>query len=167
MGKREDKMWAKIAALTGQDTDTLRRIDKTSNLYSHTEQVLELQSVINFYKCRIKLEREPKETDIEFQLRYNHWKFRTCKYCNSEFVYDYHYEGVAYCSLDCLDAELHKIGLQVTRGRDLMKRWGVFHPAIVSAPALEALRERFPDAEGVTSSHALSNLPKYPQAESG
>lgn len=163
MGKRDDKLFAKIAELLGRDTDEIKKVSASANLYSQEEDIYEAASVWNFYKTRVALERRTKETDLEFQTRYNAWKFKTCKGCDQEFVYSYSYDGVAFCSLDCLDADLRKIGLQVTRGRDLKLRWGRYYPAIVPSPALANLRETYPDAPGLSSSHVLKALPKSHQ----
>src|SRR5574342_1324591 len=125
-----DKLMAKIAAVTNTDEEKLKEASKKATLYSYDEQMMESQSVINFYKARI----EPKppiqrsgESNLDFATRkieyeraFNEWRIRVCEGCGLDFAYAFHYEGVKFCSLDCLDSELRKIGLQVTRGRDLM-----------------------------------------------
>lgn len=156
MGKKvnQEKLLAKIAALTGSDAQELKEKAEKSNLYSHDEMVFESQAVINYFKAKI-LKRPPVrkqgETLLSYTSRVNEyeasvreWKVRDCLGCSMPFAYAYSYEGVAYCSLDCMDAELRKIGLKVTRGRDLRKRWGLYHPAIVPSEAYENLKKLYP-----------------------
>lgn len=149
-----NKLLAKIAAVTQSDVGELKEKHEQGNLYSHEEQVFESQSVINFYRAVIA-RRPPEKKQGESQLSFisrmneyekarNEWRIRTCEGCNNTFAYAYSYEGVKFCSLDCMDAELRKIGLQVTRGRDLRKRWGLYHPAIVPSSALEELKRLYP-----------------------
>lgn len=147
-----DNLLAKIAALPGVESsaEELKEASQKGNLYSYEEKVFESQSVINFYRTRIQAKpptKKPNESEIafakrqkEFEKAYNEWRFRICEGCGLEFCYAYTYEGVKFCSLDCLDSELRKIGLQVTRGRDLRLRWGLHHPAVVPSSALEKLR---------------------------
>lgn len=162
MGKKvnQDKLLAKIAALTNSDATELKKAAEKGNLYSFEEQVFESQSVINFYRTVI-LPRAPikrqGETELAFLSRVNEyekarneWKYRICAGCDLPFAYAYTYEGVKYCSLDCLDAELRKIGLKVTRGRELQKRWGRYHPAIVPSSALAELKTLYPSELGDT-----------------
>jgi hypothetical protein len=101
------------------------------------------------------------ETDAEFEARYREWNFKTCKHCKLEFAYAYTYDGVAYCSLECVDASLAEIGLQVTRNRDPKMRWGNYHPAIVSASSLAELRDVYSDSEGVYDGPVPTSLPKH------
>lgn len=166
-----EKLLAKIAKVTNTDAEELKEKQEQGNLYSYEESLFEAQSVINYYKARIARRpptRKQGESLLAFtqrQLDYekatNEWKVRVCEGCHNEFVYAYTYEGVKYCSLDCLDAELKKIGLQVTRGRDLLKRWGYFHPAIVPSSAYAILKKMEETAtqqcweEGQTSSEVL------------
>lgn len=150
----QEKLLAKIAALTGSDATELKEKADKSNLYSHDEMVFESQSVINFFKARI-LRRPPTRKQgetllsfnarlLEYEAAANEWKIRDCEGCHMPFAYAYTYEGVKFCSLDCMDAELRKIGLKVTRGRDLRKRWGLFHPAIVPSEAYDNLKRLYP-----------------------
>ena len=150
----QEKLLAKIAALTGSDATELKEKADKSNLYSHDEMVFESQSVINFFRARI-LRRPPTRKQGETLLSFNarlleyeaaayEWKTRECEGCQMPFAYAYTYEGVKFCSLDCMDAELRKIGLKVTRGRDLRKRWGLFHPAIVPSEAYSNLKRLYP-----------------------
>lgn len=163
MGKRQDNLLAKIAALTGKSFEEIKEV-ATPPLLSHEESVYEAQAVLNFFYARVQPTQRAKETDKQFEARYHEWRFKTCKECNLEFAYAYTYEGVAYCSLDCLDASLRKVGLQVTRGRDLRKRWGQYVPAVVSASALATMRSAYSDSEGVYDVPFQKALPK-PQPE--
>lgn len=163
MNKREQKKFeralASFATTAGLDADKLKEDVNVSALYTDEDNMYEGQAVMNFFVYRIKpiLEgKKPGETDGKFKLRkedwekaFNEWRIRDCKGCEQTFAYALTYEGVAYCSLYCLDKDLNKIGLQVTRGRDLKKRWGVqHHPAIVPSSAFQSLKEIYSaDAE--------------------
>lgn len=158
MGKRQENMLAKIAAITGKDLSTIK--EAAAPLYSQEATILEKQSILNFFSARIRPEKRAKETDKEFEERYNEWRFTECKHCLREFSYAYSYEGVAYCSLECIDASLREIGMELTPNRDPKKRWGNHHPAIVSASALEALRDAYPNSEGAYDVPFQTVLPK-------
>lgn len=158
MNKREQKKFeralASFAQAAGFDAEQLKEEVNVAALYSEEDDFYEGQSVINFYKYRIKpiLEgKKPGETEAKFKARkddwelaYKEWKIRICEGCNSEFAYALTYEGVKYCSLLCLDKALSEIGLSVTRGRDITMRWGLqHHPAIVPSSAFQSLKETY------------------------
>lgn len=165
------KLMEKIAAITQSDAAELaKQAEETKDLYSHDEAVMQRQAVINFFSTYIAPE-EPRQKPGEHKVTYakrvaaynnarNEWKFRDCLGCGQRFVYAYTYAGVSHCSLECLDASLRKIGLKVTVGRDLKRRWGLHHPAIVPANALETLERLY----GLSSSShdvlSESSLPK-------
>lgn len=139
----KNKLLEKIAAFTGMDIEETK--EKAKQLYSYEESILEAQSVLNYYEARIQPRQRAKESDADYEKRYNEWKIRKCAECNLEFAYAYSVEGVKYCSLDCLDGALRKIGLQVTYGRPLKLRWGLRVPAIVPSSAfgiLQSLEEQ-------------------------
>lgn len=161
----QDKLLAKIAALTGTDATELKEKAKVDNLYSFEEAVMQKQSVINFFRSRYLMEEprlRPNETKVSFakrqaewQAAYNEWKIRKCEGCGLDFAYAYTYDGVSHCSLECLDTTLRKIGLSVTPNRDLKKRWGLHHPAIVPADALETLRQIYEPSSSSLDADAL------------
>lgn len=148
-----EKALARFAAATGANTEELKP-GLEEALYTDEDHMYEGQSVLNFFTFRIKpiLEgKKPGETEIKYRVRkeeweraYHEWKIRRCEGCQEDFAYALNYEGVKYCSLYCLDKALKDIGLQVTRGRDIRKRWGVQqHPAIVPSSAFQALKETY------------------------
>lgn len=158
MNKREQKKFeralASFAQASGIDADQLKEDVNLEALYSDEDKMYEGQSVLNFFKYRVRpiLEgKKPGESQERFKSRqedweqeYNAWKIRTCEGCQLEFAYSLTYDGVKYCSLYCLDAGLEKIGIRVTRGRDIKKRWGVqYHPAIVPASAFQSMKETY------------------------
>lgn len=136
MGKRDEKMLAKIAALLGKDVDEVK---EQQALYTEEEAILEAQSVLNYYEWRRELTKGAKETDAQFEQRCRVWRYKICEGCNLKFAYSYHYDGVKFCSLDCLQVGLERIGLRVTYGQPLMKRWGLRYPGLVPSSALQAL----------------------------
>lgn len=164
----KDKLSEKLAAFLNMDVEEVK--EKAKQLYSYEETILEMQSVINFYKARIQPKQGPKESDADFDKRYQEWRIKTCEGCNLEFAYAYTYDGVKFCSLDCLDGELRKIGLKVTYGRNLKQRWGRYHPAIVPSSALgilQSLPQSPADASIASSqepsSHEESFHPSHPE----
>lgn len=169
--KRQENLLAKIAAQLGKDLDEV--VEAALPLYSHEEEIMERQAIINFFKARVRPQKitvtvngkTRLETDAEFEKRYNEWRFKECKLCGSIFAYAYSYDGVGYCSLDCLDKELAKIGLSITRDRDIKKRWGPTRPAIVSASALESLQVAYPNPEGTFDVPVQTVLPTLPQEQ--
>lgn len=146
MGKREDALMAKIAAALGKSTEEIKEVAKPLN--TTEDRMYQGQAIINFFKARIRPRLELKETEYQFNNRYREWQFKICGHCNREFAYAYHYEGVKFCCIECLDAELRKIGMKVTHGRGLTSRWGLVHPAVISAETLENLRAAYPDSAG-------------------
>lgn len=154
MNKRElkkfEKLLAGMAKVNSMEVEEIKETAGLNTVYSHDEQVYETQSVLNFFQSRIAPRIEAKEPVAAFDKRFHEWRFKDCKQCRERFAYAYHYDGVAYCSLDCMDEALKAIGLQATRGRDLKKRWGARHPAIVPSTALAALETLYgssaPDA---------------------
>lgn len=171
MGRKVDqeKLLAKIAAITNSDVEELK---KTRSLYSFDESVMEAQSVINFFYTRVQ-PREPKqrtgETKLAFAQRqvdyhkaYDEWRIRLCGGCKQPFAYAYHYEGVKFCSLDCLDGELRKIGLSVSYGRELSMRWGSHAPAIVPPSVLEIFATQSEVLSEICSDLVRSSHPTHP-----
>lgn len=192
MAKKVDqaKLLAKIAALTGSDATELKKASEQGNLYSHEEMVFESQSVVNYYRAVIARRppvRKQGESLLSFTKRQNEyenarneWKTRICEGCELPFAYAYSYEGVKFCSLDCLDSELRKIGLKVTRGRNLKQRWGYLYPAIVPSSAFEILKEmeerankcctqetKLPGSQGSMKEKALSVTNIFTEEETG
>lgn len=156
MNKRQqakfERALAQFSTLAGVDAEALKENIDMEALYTEEDNAYEAQSVINFFEYRIKplLEKERGESEKAFEDRkeaaYREWKIRVCLGCDMPFAYAYNYEGVKYCSLYCLDTALEKLGLQVTRGRDLRKRWGVqYHPAVVPSSAFQALQSVYED----------------------
>lgn len=120
-------------------------------LYTQETTMYIGQSILNFYAARIQPRIEKGESEGKFDARYREWRIKTCKKCDEEFAYAWSYDGVAYCSMECLEKSLNEIGITMQRDRDLRLRYGVYsHPAIVPAPALKALKELYaevaPDA---------------------
>lgn len=160
-GKRHDNLLAKIAALTETDLDAVREA-ATPELYSVEDKAYVKQAAINFFYTRVKPEipqQKPGESKpkyvarcAEYERAFNEWRFRECKGCKETFAYAYHYEGVSYCSLECLDAELRKIGVAVTPGKDPATRWGNQHPAVVNSETLRVLEEKHTDGASLAES---------------
>jgi hypothetical protein len=169
--KRQENLLAKIAQHLGKDLEEVK--EAALPLYSYEEEVMERQSIINFFKARVRPERQRitvngksrLETDAEFEKRYNEWRFKECRNCNRMFAYAYSYDGVAFCSLDCLDEDLKKMGLELTRNRDVKKRWGLTRPAVVPAPVLELLQDAYPNHEGTFDVPVQTVLPKLRQEQ--
>lgn len=159
-GKRQENLLSKIAALLEKPVEEIK---EARALYTEEEAALEAQSVLNFYEWRKRLIREKGETDRVWEARNRVWKYKTCKGCEETFAYSYHYDGVAYCSLDCLQGALKKIGLQVTYGQPLMKRWGLRYPGIVPSSALKSLEVVLTASSEQTSEHEESSHPKSPE----
>lgn len=167
------KLLAKIAKVTQTDEKELKEIaEKGKDLYSYDEAVMQRQAIINFFEYWVAPE-EPRqkqgETKTAFAKRKadyenarNEWKFEICKGCGEQFVYAYHYRGVKHCSLECLDASLRKIGLELTIGRDLRRRWGHYGPAIVPADALETLKRLYGHAFSSHDADVPLSQPKSP-----
>lgn len=151
-GKRHDNLLAKIAALTETDLDAVREA-ATPELYAVEDKAYVKQAAINFFYTRVKPEipqQKPGESKpkyaarcAEYERAFNEWRFRECKGCKETFAYAYHYEGVLHCSLECLDAELRKIGVAVTPGKDPAIRWGNQHPAIVNSETLRSFEDAY------------------------
>jgi hypothetical protein len=140
VGKRQDNLLAKIANLLEKPVE---EIHEARALYTEEEAALEAMSVLNYYHWRKRLVREKGETDRVWEARNKVWQYKECEGCHQTFAYSYHYDGVKYCSLDCLQVGLKEIGLQVTYGKPLMKRWGLTYPGIVPSSALQALEASF------------------------
>lgn len=159
--KKFEAITKAFATVNGVDEEVLK--EEANNLYGDEDHYYEGQAVLNFFKARIQPKIENKEFPVDFDKRYREWRVRICEECEEEFAYAFAYDGVKFCSLECLDAALHKIGMKVTRGRDSKKRWGVFfRPAIVPSSAFEALKTLYPDAFSEPSAPDDSNLQQLP-----
>lgn len=156
--KRQENLLAKIAALVNKPVEEIK---EAQALYTEEEAALEAMSVLNYYEWRSRLIKDDKETERMFEARQRQWKYKFCKGCEREFAYSYHYDGVSYCSLDCLQKGLQKIGLRLTYGRPLNLRWGLRYPGIVPSAALEAIK-LLPQSEESLSDPSRSSLPKSP-----
>lgn len=168
MTKREQKKFEELLAMAakvqGKSVEEIQVATGLTSVYSFEEACYEAQAVLNFYEYRIAPLMEKDESTATFDKRYRAWRFKNCKNCGEEFAYVFHYDGVAYCSLDCLAEALAKIGIRFTKNRELAKRWGVIgHPAVVSSIALKALsrlyENDFPAAFSQQSKDHPNNLP--------
>jgi len=161
-GKRQENLLAKIAKLTNKPVEEIKQAQA---LYTEEEAALEAMSVLNYYNWRKELIRQNGEPDRIWEARQRQWRYKICEGCKLEFAYSYHYDGVRFCSLDCLQVALRKIGLEVTYGRPLMKRWGLTYPGIVPSSALQAVKQLLPSSDADEESSvdpSQSFLPKSP-----
>jgi hypothetical protein len=164
MGKRQENLLAKIAAQLGKPVEEIKEV--AAPLYTDEARVLIAQSVYNFFTARVRPERKVKESDSAFEARYREWNFKICRHCQGEFAYAYAYDGVAFCSLECVEADLReKTGLDLTKGREPKMRWGIRHPAIVPAPVLTELRSSFSESEGIYDVPLTTLPPKSPEED--
>lgn len=97
------------------------------------DQVREAQAVIGY-----------------FQTRGEDFYEKTCKNCSRLFAYRWRYEGVAYCSIQCMKEVLAEIGIEWNPMKMPHERWGKTIPAVVSPEALEILKSIAPESTGPT-----------------
>lgn len=158
--RKFEELMGKLAKANETTVENIKTENHIGTLYSYEEHVYEAQAVLNFFAARVKPLLEKGENPVKFDARYREWRIRECKQCTEKFAYAFAYDGVSYCSLDCLDAALKEIGLEVTRGRDLKKRWGIhYHPAIVNSSALATLERAYGHCCGDAFSLSQSSLP--------
>jgi hypothetical protein len=136
VGKREENLLAKIAQFLNKDVEEVKEIKA---VYTEEEAILEAQSVSNYFHWRKRLQKGPKETDEQFARRQKMWQYKDCKECDGRFAYSYHYDGVKFCSLDCLKSNLAKMGITYHPNRPPEQRWGFTRPGIVPSSALAAI----------------------------
>lgn len=154
MKKTDQNKLAKILAGLAKHNPELKveeMQEAVKPLYSQESTMYIGQAILNFYQGRIKPTMYKGETEVAFDARYREWRIKNCKICGEEFAYAWSYDGVANCSMECLNNALREIGMSLTRDRDLTLRYGVYsHPAIIPAPAFAALKEIYqndaPDA---------------------
>lgn len=154
MKKTDQNKLAKILAGLAKHNPDLKveeMQEAVKPLYSQESTMYIGQSVLNFFAARIQPRIEKGESEVIFDARYREWRIKKCKTCGEEFAYAWSYDGVANCSMECLEKSLQAIGLTLTRDRDLKLRWGLYsHPAIVPPAALQALKDQYetsvPDA---------------------
>jgi hypothetical protein len=157
-GKRQENLLAKIANLLEKPVEEIK---EAQAIYTEEEAILEAQSVLNYYHWRKRLVREKGETDRVWEARQRVWQYKECKGCHETFAYSYHYDGVAYCSLDCLNVALKEIGLSVTYGQPLMKRWGLAYPGIVPSSALRTVESVLSASSSDEHANDMSSHPKF------
>lgn len=148
MTKKQQKQFAELlqkqAAKKGTTVEEVKASVGIDTLHSNEDMAYEAMSILNFYKYRVQPLMEKGESEVKFDARFREWRFKTCKGCLEEFAYAFHYEGVKYCSLDCLEKALADIGIKFSRHRALDRRWGLTaHPAIVPSSALKVLKEQY------------------------
>lgn len=156
--KSDDKLMEKVAALLNRDVEEIKELRA---VYSQEEQIYEAQSVLNYYEWRKRPEQQHGEPKHLWEKRLQVWKHKTCEGCKQPFAYSLHYDGVKYCSLDCLRMALHEMGLELTPYRPLNLRWGHRYPGIVPSSALAAIELAVAVSDGEKSDHEQSDLPKF------
>jgi hypothetical protein len=148
MDKREqkklDELMQQFSQVNGTPLEELQKQVESSR-YSNEELMYEAQSVLNFYEARIRPYIEKGEQPENFDKRYREWRIRTCRSCGEEFAYAWAFDGVTCCSLECVEAELAKIGLRFSWHKDFKRRYGFTSPAIVPSSAFATLRTAFQD----------------------
>jgi len=151
VGKRHINKFAALmeqfAALNGQDAVENLEAVKLQELYSTEGLMLEAHAVYNFFEARVQPFIEKDEKPSDFDRRYREWRFKRCKGCGEVFAYAWDYDSISFCSLDCLEADLEKVGIVFSRHKDLKRRWGKKYPAIVPSSALQTLQELHPNLE--------------------
>lgn len=158
MGKREENLLGKIAALLNKPVDEVK---EAKAVYTEEEQLYEAQSVLNYFQWRKRLIRERNEPDRIWEARLKVWQYKICDGCKEKFAYSLHYDGVKFCSLDCLRAALKEQGIEFNPYRPLFKRYG-FHqrPGIVPSSALKSLEYALSASSSETPASDESSLPK-------
>lgn len=160
MGKRDDNLLSKIANLLGKPVEEVK---EAKAVYTEEEQMFEAQSVLNYFTWRKSLTKEHKETDAQFEKRQRVWQYKTCAECEGRFAYSLHYDGVKFCSLDCLKSALKKQGVEFHPYRPLHQRYGYSQrPGIVPAPAVEVVDSVLLDEPSTSFENLSSDLPKSP-----
>jgi hypothetical protein len=159
--KRQENLLAKIAALTNKPVEEIKQAQA---LYTEEEAALEAMSVLNYYNWRKDLVRQKDEPERIWEARQKQWRYKICEGCKAEFAYSYHYDGVKFCSLDCLQIALRKIGLEVTYGRSLMKRWGLTYPGIVPSSALQSVKLLLPSSDEAEAGHDVPSQSSHPKS---
>ncbi len=114
----------KILADSGVAPEELPTIRPQVPLESSEDFMREGQSALNYYAVR----------GVGF-------KQKECTQCGLVFAYDYHIEGIKYCSIRCIKRALNAIGLEYDPTREVGRRWGRFVPAVVTHDALQILQE--------------------------
>ena len=108
------------------------------------ELTYEAQAVVNFFTSRIRpvIEKDERELTPREREKLNQWRIRKCKNCEQDFAFDWYYDGVTCCSLECYSQYIENtLGIKYSRHHDVKQRWGVrAAPAIVPSTALHALR---------------------------
>jgi hypothetical protein len=163
LGKRQENLMAKIAAQLGKNVEEIK--EAAAPLYTMEAKVYQRQAIYNYFTARVRPEKQPKETDAQFEARQNEWKYKICENCKEKFAYAYSYDGVKFCSLECVDAALRKLGLQVTPNRDPKKRYGIAQPAVVPASVLATLEHASSNHLNIDDVPSQTFLPT-PQQES-
>ncbi len=158
MKKREENLLSKIANLLNKD---LEEIKEAKSVYTEEEQMYEAQSVLNYFTWRKSLIRGHKESDAQWEARLRVWKYKICDECDGKFAYSLHYDGVKFCSLDCLKEALKKQGLTFDPYRPLQKRYGYHQrPGLVPASALTAIESVYAASSDSPDADASLSLPK-------
>lgn len=160
MGKREENLLGKIAALLNKPVEEVK---EAKAVYTEEEQLYEAQSVLNYFQWRKRLVRERNEPDRIWEARLRVWQYKQCEGCKEKFAYSLHYDGVKFCSLDCLRAALKEDGIEFNPYRPLFKRYG-FHqrPGIVPSSALKSVEFALSASSLEPFENALSSHPKLP-----
>ncbi len=148
MKKTDQNKFAKLmeafAKANGTEVNHEEIQEQIKPLYSPESTMYIGQAILNFFAARIQPRLEKSEAEAKFDARYREWRIKNCKTCGEEFAYAWSFDGVANCSMECLEKALHDIGLTLTRDRDLKLRYGPYsHPAIVPAAALKELKDQY------------------------
>jgi hypothetical protein len=138
------KILAGLAKFNGTEVTPEEIQEQIKPLYSQESQMYIGQAILNFFAARIQPRLEKGESETAFDKRYREWRIKNCKLCKEEFAYAWSFDGVSYCSHECLEASLKEIGITMQRDRDLKLRYGPYsHPAIVPSAALAVLKDQY------------------------
>lgn len=150
MKKTDQNKLAKILAGLAKHNPDLKveeMQEAVKPLYSQESTMYIGQSILNFFAARIQPRLEKGESEVKFDARYREWRIKKCKTCDEEFAYAWSFDGVANCSMECLQKALQDIGLTLTRDRDLTLRYGPYsHPAIIPSAAFAILKETYQES---------------------
>ncbi len=103
-------------------------------------QGIELPEVKEPVEKASDLMREAQSVIYYYETRGSGFKEKECKHCGQIFAYLWNSDSINFCSLNCVAADLEKIGIKWDPAKPPAERWGKFVPAVVSPKALELLK---------------------------
>lgn len=116
----------------------------------------DFEEVFSELKAKLPIEStddkmaEAEAVTLYFETKGHNFTHINCRNCGELFAYCWNRHAIKYCSVQCADSALKKLGLKWDPTREQSLRWGSTAPIVVPAAALPHVQSLLESKNGHT-----------------